>query len=86
MLLPECCSFFVSGSKAHGLLEAEDPEVSELCKQIKLEQPDIDDAASMLPEEACTLVAEFHDDTGESIVPDDAIAGNTHTLIFVLSL
>jgi hypothetical protein len=62
------------------LIEAEDPEVSELCKQIKLEQPDIDDqtvdAASMLPEDACTLVAEFHDDTGESIVPDDAIAGN----------
>lgn len=70
--------FFVSTNKAHGLIEAEDPEVSELCKQIKLEQPDIDDqtvdAASMLPEEACTLVAEFRDDTGESIVPDDAIA------------
>jgi hypothetical protein len=63
-------------------MEAEDPEVSELlCKQIKLEQPDMDDqsvgAESILPEEACTLVAEFHDDTGESIVPDDAIAGNT---------
>lgn len=57
--------------------------MSELCKQIKLEQPDIDDqtadAASMLPEEACALVAEFHDDTGESIVPDDAIAGNKHS-------
>lgn len=57
--------------------------MSELCKQIKLEQPDIDDqtvdAASMLPEEACTLVAEFHDDNGESIVSDDAIAGNKHS-------
>jgi hypothetical protein len=69
------------------LIEAEDPEVSELCKQIKLEQPDIDDqtvdAGSMLPEEACTLVAEFHD-TGESIVPDDAIAGNknSHKQVF----
>jgi hypothetical protein len=64
--------------------------MSELCKQIKLEQPDMDDetvdAASMLPDEACTLVAEFHDDTGESIVPDDAIAGNRHSLkqVFLL--
>jgi hypothetical protein len=56
------------------LIEAEDPEVSELlCKRIKLEQPDIDEQ-SVLPEEACTLVAEFHDDT----VPNDAIAGNEH--------
>jgi hypothetical protein len=61
------------------LIEAEDQEVSELlCKRIKLEQPDIDDqsvdAESILPEEACTLVAEFHDDA----VPNDAIAGNKH--------
>lgn len=74
-----CCRFFVTGNKSHGLIEAEDQEVSELlCKRIKLEQPDIDDqsvdAESMLPEEACTLVAEFHDDT----VPNDAIAGNEH--------
>jgi hypothetical protein len=33
------------------------------------------DTESMLPEEACTLVAAFRDDS-ESIVPDDAIAGN----------
>lgn len=49
-----------------------------LCKRIKLEQPDLDDqsvdAESMLPEEACTLVAQFHDDT----VANDAIAGNGH--------
>ena len=61
------------------MIGADDPDVSELlCKQIKLEQPDIDDhtvdTESILPEEACTLVAEFRDDT-ESIVPGDAIAG-----------
>jgi hypothetical protein len=76
------CRFFVGGKRSHGLIGADDPDVSELlCKQIKLEQPDIDDQSvdteSMLPEEACTLVAEFRDDT-ESIVPDDAIAGNAH--------
>lgn len=75
------CRFFVGGKRSHGLIGADDPDVSELlCKQIKLEQPDIDDHSvdteSILPEEACTLVAEFHDET-ESIVPDDAIAGNT---------
>lgn len=71
--------FFVGGKRSHALIGTDDPDVSELlCKQIKLEQPDIDDHSvdteSILPEEACTLVAEFHDET-ESIVPDDAIAG-----------
>lgn len=77
------CRFFVGGKRSHGLIGADDPDMSELlCKQIKLEQPDIDDQSvdteAILPEEACTLVAEFRDDTEESIVPDDAIAGNTH--------
>lgn len=72
------------------MIEAEDSEVRELCKQIKLEQPDVDDqtvdASSMLPEETCTLVAEFHDDTGESVVPEDAIAGNRLSFKQVLLL
>ncbi|XP_069684888.1 DNA-binding protein Ets97D-like isoform X2 [Periplaneta americana] len=74
-LAPDTRKRFCIEDKTH---EVDDAEVSELlCKRIKLEQPDIDDqsigAESMLPEEACTLVAEFHD-AGETIVPDNAIA------------
>ena len=56
-------------------MEPEDPEVADLfCKRIKLEQQDID-PESILPEEACTLVAEFQDENGDPIVPDDAMTG-----------
>ena len=82
IILYLCFRFCIDSSRTHELIEPEDPEVSDLfCKRIKLEQPDID-PVTMLPEEACTLVAEFHDDNGDPLVPDDTIAGK-RDLIYV---